>query len=126
MKRLLVVFLAVFVGLTFVSGVYAQAVTETKGTTPKTEAAAKTEKHIAQQAPGPCKQILVACKNAGFVIGEWEKGYGLYRDCVDPIMQGKTKVPGAIRPLPAVDPKLVAECKAKNPSYGSGKVGSKK
>ena len=40
-------------------------------------------------------------------------------------MQGKTTVPGATKPLPSVDPSLVAACKAKNPKFGSGKVGMK-
>ena len=74
---------------------------------------------------GPCKQIVDACKTAGFIPGDWKKGDGLWRDCVDPIMQGKSTAPGATKPLPAVDPKLVAECKAKHPNFGEGKVGSK-
>ncbi len=76
-------------------------------------------------APGPCKEIVKACENAGFVKGEAKKGYGLWLDCVDPIMQGKTTVPGATKPLPAVDSKVVSECKAKNPKFGSGQVGTK-
>ncbi len=77
------------------------------------------------KAPGPCQQIVKACENAGFKYGEAKKGYGLWLDCVDPIMQGKTTVPGATKALPSVDPKLAAECKAKNPKFGSGQVGTK-
>ncbi len=77
------------------------------------------------KAPGPCKKIVEACEAAGFVKGEAKKGYGLWLDCVDPIMQGTTTVPGATKPLPSVDPKIVSECKAKNPKFGSGKVGTK-
>lgn len=74
--------------------------------------------------PGPCKQIADQCKAAGFIPGDWKKGDGLWRDCVDPIMQGQTSVPGATKPLPTVDPNLVTQCKQKHPKYGSGKVGS--
>jgi hypothetical protein len=74
--------------------------------------------------PGPCQQVADACKSAGFIPGDWKKGDGLWADCVDPIMQGKTSVPGATKPLPTVDPNLVTQCKAKHPKYGSGKVGS--
>ncbi len=74
---------------------------------------------------GPCQQIVKVCEDAGFVKGEAKKGYGLWLDCIDPIMQGKTTVPGATKSLPAVDPKLVSECRAKNPKFGSGKVGTK-
>lgn len=76
-------------------------------------------------APGPCKQIAEICKNAGFIPGDWKKGDGLWRDCVDPIMQGATTVPGGTKALPTVDAGLIAQCKAKNPKFGSGKVGSK-
>ena len=74
--------------------------------------------------PGPCKQVEQACKNAGFIPGDWKKGDGLWRDCVDPIMQGQTSVPGATKPLPSVDAKAVADCKAQHPKFGGGKVGS--
>ena len=76
--------------------------------------------------PGPCKAIEQACKNAGFIQGDWKKGDGLWRDCVDPIMQGQTNVPGATKPLPSVDAKAVADCKAQHPKFGGGKVGSTK
>jgi hypothetical protein len=74
--------------------------------------------------PGPCKEIVEACKKAGFIPGDWKKGDGLWRDCVDPIVQGQTTVPGATKPLPTVDANLVAACKAKKPKFGLGKVGS--
>ena len=77
-------------------------------------------------APNECKQIAEACRQAGFIKGDWKKGDGLWRDCVNPIVQGKTSVPGATKPLPAVDGKLVADCKAKHPKFGGGKVGSTK
>jgi hypothetical protein len=82
---------------------------------------------LAQQsgkAPGACQKIADACRSAGFVKGDWKKGDGLWRDCVDPIMQGKTSAPGGTKPLPAVDGSLVSACKAKHPKYGGGKVGS--
>jgi hypothetical protein len=77
-------------------------------------------------APSPCKAVEQACKNAGFIQGDWKKGDGLWRDCVDPIMQGQTNVPGATKPLPTVDAKAVAQCKAEHPKFGAGKVGSTK
>jgi hypothetical protein len=78
------------------------------------------------EAPSSCQQIAKICQQAGFIKGDWKKGDGLWRDCVDPIMQGKTSVPGATKPLPSVDPGLVADCKAKHPKFGGGKVGSGK
>lgn len=71
---------------------------------------------------GPCAQIEQACASAGFIKGEYKEGKGLWRDCVDPIVQGKT-VNSAI-PLPTVNPTVVAACKAKKPKFGEGKVGN--
>ncbi|HUJ27754.1 MAG TPA: hypothetical protein VLW85_17135 [Myxococcales bacterium] len=77
----------------------------------------------ADEPPGPCKQIAEACKSAGFTKGDWKKGDGLWKDCVDPIIQGKAQPAGASKPLPTVDPNVVAECKAKHPKFGEGKKG---
>ncbi len=77
-------------------------------------------------APDACKEIAEACKKAGFMKGDWKKGDGLWRDCVDPIMQGQTSAPGATKPLPSVDANVIAACRAKHPKYGAGKVGSGK
>ena len=87
---------------------------------------------FAQQRPqgqhegnGPCHQIKMACENAGFVKGEAKQGYGPWVDGIDPIMQGMTSVQGATKPLPKVDPNVVAECRAKNPKFGMGQGGPK-
>jgi len=74
--------------------------------------------------PGPCKQIAEACESAGFIKGDWKKGDGLWRDCVNPLVQHQTSVPGATKPLPKVDEDLIAKCKAHHPKFGGGKVGS--
>jgi hypothetical protein len=154
MKRLVVSVLAVFTGFAFTSLAFAEptvdnatkaatdaaqekvkatgstmkekankAVTEKSGAVSKPEK--KGEKHAAKEAVGPCRQIREICKDAGFVLGEYKEGIGLYRDCINPIMQGKKVVHGIKKPLPSVDPKLIAECKKKAPDFGSGKVGYK-
>jgi hypothetical protein len=91
-----------------------------------TLAFAQSTKSDHNTPPNECQQIAEACRSAGFIKGDWKKGDGLWRDCVNPIVQGKTSVPGATKPLPAVDGKLVADCKAKHPKFGGGKVGSTK
>jgi hypothetical protein len=150
MKKFLMFALAALISVAFVTTVFAQTATE-KATKAATDTATEkgkaagdkagqavtgkpagaTDKAPATDKAGkeesaPCKQITETCKKAGFVLNESDKGYGLHAHCINPIMQGKTTVPGAKKPLPAVDPKLVAECKAKSPEYGTGKVGSKK
>ena len=47
-----------------------------------------------------CSAIEKACSAAGFVNGEYKKGYGLSDDCVDPIFQDKKSEPGALGKCP--------------------------
>ena len=77
---------------------------------------------FAQEKPeGPCKEIHDACVKAGFVKGDAKAGYGLWVDCIDPIMKGTAQPAKAVKPLPAVSGDLVAACKAKHPNFGQGK-----
>ena len=73
------------------------------------------------KAPGPCDQIVAACKNAGFVEGDYKQGYGLHVDCINPIMRGTPQPPKADKPLPTISPQVVAACKQKHPNFGEGK-----
>jgi len=79
----------------------------------------------AEQAPS-CEQIVAACKDAGFVKGDYKLGYGLWADCIDPIMHGTKPPAKADKPLPAVSPELIAACKQENPNFGEGKKGQAK
>ena len=69
---------------------------------------------------GPCKEIKEACEKAGFVKGEAKEGYGLWVDCIDPIMKGTPQPSKAKKPLPAVGSDLINACKAKHPNFGQG------
>jgi len=152
MKRPLIVLLTgliVLVGIALTGGAFAQSATDLQekakaaGETMKEKMAKPGDQKAAQPAPatdqkaqapgkkeahkeGPCREILQTCRSAGFVEGKSTKGYGLYVDCVNPIMQHKTVVPGATKPLPPVDPKTVADCKKRDPAFGAGPVGSGK
>jgi|GEM_PF-1051088 len=75
----------------------------------------------AEPAPEPCEQIVAACSSAGFVKGDAKQGYGLYVDCVDPIMRGTKQPAKADKPLPSVSPDLIAACKQKHPNFGERK-----
>jgi hypothetical protein len=75
----------------------------------------------AQQPQGPsrpCLAIRQVCLQAGFVLNGARAGEGLVVDCIRPIMQGTPQPRRAAKPLPAVDPALVAACHAVNPSFG--------
>ena len=74
-----------------------------------------------EKAEGPCREIKEICEKAGFVKGEAKQGYGLWMDCIDPIMQGKAQPANARKPIPSVKPELVSACKAKHPNFGQGK-----
>jgi len=71
--------------------------------------------------PGPCEQIVAACLNAGFVKGDARAGYGLWVDCVDPIMRGVQQPPRADKPIPAIAPDVVGACRQVRPGFGEGK-----
>jgi hypothetical protein len=76
----------------------------------------------AQPAPkgGPCAQIAAACKQAGFVPQGGKTGAGLAVDCIRPIVAGTPQRKQATKPLPQIDPQVVASCKQQNPSFGTG------
>jgi hypothetical protein len=72
----------------------------------------------AEQTPHPCDQIIHACKRAGFVEGDYKKGYGLWIDCIDPIMRGTKQPAIADKPLPEVSAELIEACRQKDPRFG--------
>jgi hypothetical protein len=77
---------------------------------------------IGQAAPPPpCEQIISACLNLGFIKGDAREGYGLYVDCIDPIMRGTQQPTRADRPLPVVSPDVVAACRQLRPNFGEGR-----
>ena len=66
---------------------------------------------MAQGESAPCKQIKSACESAGFVKGDHKKDQkGLYKDCVQPILAGKS-VAGV-----TVGSDVVAACNVKKES----------
>ena len=75
----------------------------------------------AGSVPPPCREIVAACKQAGFLPGGSARGEGQYVDCIRPIVQGTPQPPSATRPLPQVDPQIVAACKAQNANFGQGR-----
>jgi hypothetical protein len=78
------------------------------------------------KAPGPCEEIVAACKSAGFIEGDYKTGNGLHVDCIDPIMRGGPQPPIAKIPLPKVSPETIAACKQKHPNFGEPKPGAPK
>lgn len=71
-------------------------------------------------AQPPCAQIREACLQAGFEQGGARRGTGLQVDCIRPILEGTAQPGKASRPLPQVDPRIVAACKAAKPDFGGG------
>jgi hypothetical protein len=70
------------------------------------------------QPANPCRQITAACRQAGFMPGAAKAGEGLQLDCIRPIMMDTAQRPRSVRPLPPIDPQIIAACKAANPSFG--------
>jgi hypothetical protein len=76
----------------------------------------------AAQDQGPCAQIRMACQGAGFIQGAARQGIGLQVHCIIPIMQSRAQPWTARKPLPKVNPQLVADCKASRPNFGQPRV----
>jgi hypothetical protein len=71
-----------------------------------------------QGLPKPCAALRQVCMQAGFVPQGARTGDGLMVDCIRPIMMGDPQPQRATKPLPAVDPQLVAACRAQKPDFG--------
>lgn len=75
--------------------------------------------HAAPRAQA-CAEVRTVCQQAGFVRGGNRTGEGLVADCIRPIMRESAQRPRASKPLPQIDPQVVAECRAQNPNFGLG------
>jgi hypothetical protein len=60
--------------------------------------------------PKPCQTIANACQAAGYRHGGHKEGKGLWKDCVAPILDGKT-IPGV-----TASPDDIKACQAKRPA----------
>src|SRR5258708_36524514 len=65
--------------------------------------------HAAPRQPA-CVEIMAVCEQAGFVRGDAKAGVA--------ILRGTPQRRRASKPLPQVDPRLVADCKVQNPNFG--------
>jgi class 3 adenylate cyclase len=75
-----------------------------------------------EDTAAPCVQIRLVCEQAGFVQGAARDGNGIQIDCILPIMLGTRQPRWAIKPLPAIDPQVVAACKARHPTFGDART----
>ncbi|HKR85443.1 MAG TPA: serine/threonine-protein kinase [Terriglobales bacterium] len=66
----------------------------------------------------PCALITKSCQDAGFTKDAGKGGIDLSADCVVPLIEGKPQPSDAAKPLPQIDPQIIAACKQMNPYYG--------
>ena len=71
----------------------------------------------AQRPVGPCRQIVQACRAAGFVRGQAKEGKGLFKNCVEPILAGQS-VQGV-----SVDASVVQACQQRRQRRKGGNGG---
>jgi len=85
---------------------------------------AQTAKSGAEEGlnAAPCKQVESACRSAGFHEHGEPEGKGLWVQCVTPLLEGHPASKGTKLPLPKVDDKVLAACRADNPNFGKGKA----
>lgn len=69
-----------------------------------------------QELSPACKIIDTLCKKSGFLVGAAPLGYGYLVHCIQPILRGIARHPGANKPLPGIDPKVVAACRSSAPA----------
>jgi hypothetical protein len=75
-----------------------------------------------------CAKIKQACIDSGFKQGKWLKGYGLWRDCIHPVMQGveESEIYGlkeGLKHPESISADDIAQCKNSKPNFGSGLIG---
>ena|SRR5689334_4173609 len=83
-----------------------------------------TPTHAATTKPvpwHPCARIRAACTQAGFVGNGAKSGAGIMLDCVRPIVTQTPRRKQAIKPLPEIDPQVVAACKKRDPNFGKSR-----
>jgi len=69
----------------------------------------------ATASKSPCARLAAACQDAGFSHGGGEPGTGVFRDCVAPLLQGKS-VNAQGKPLPRIEPELLSACRERRTS----------
>jgi N-acetylglucosamine-6-sulfatase len=74
----------------------------------------------ADAVQGNCQKIKAACEAAGFVKGGGQKGNGLKKDCIDPLMAGNGPRKKTTIPLPQIDAQTIAACQTEAPNFGGG------
>ena len=93
--------------LSFVSLIFAGSLAQSAQTVP------------AQPVPWhPCAKIAAPCAQAGFVLNGAKTGVGIEVDCIRPIMAGMPQRAQATKPLPSLEPQVIAACKDRNPNFG--------
>jgi serine/threonine protein kinase len=70
------------------------------------------------QGAYPCALITKSCQDAGFAKDAGKGGIDLSAHCVVPLIEGKPQPSDAAKPLPQIDPQIIAACKQMNPYYG--------
>ena len=56
--------------------------------TQQTQASKAAQNQAAAEQNPACQRIIAECKKLGFVVGQWKKDNGLWKDCFDPVVKG--------------------------------------
>jgi hypothetical protein len=60
----------------------------TTGIGQQTQTSRTAQNHAAAEQNPACQRIVNECKNLGFIVGQWKKDNGLWKDCFDPVVKG--------------------------------------
>lgn len=59
-----------------------------------------------------CQRIVQECQKLGYIVGQWKKDNGLWKDCFDPVVKGSTPTRDG-RPVNVpVDASDIQNCRA--------------
>jgi len=64
------------------------AIHPTTGGIGQTQTSRTAQNHAAAEQNPACERIINECKNLGFIVGQWKKDNGLWKDCFDPVVKG--------------------------------------
>jgi hypothetical protein len=81
--------------------------------TSQTQSSKGGQNHAAAEENPACQRIINECKKLGFIVGQWKKDNGLWKDCFDPVVKGGGSPTRDGKPISVpVSPSDVQACRA--------------
>jgi len=89
----------------------ADAMAQTAQTPQQAHPKAAQNRAAIESNPG-CQRIVEECQKLGFIVGQWKKDNGLWKDCFDPVVKGGSPTRDGKPIQVPVSPSDVQSCRA--------------